>query len=313
MTVKQSIVDWLDILRCPADIYPLRWIETGVARSLGDSSEGKLECAACGRTYPVSGGIARFVLGNLDDERKTVEMRIRDEEAETYDHWVGSSEEITTPRQCLETMRPIPGDTVIDLGCGTGRLTLEFLPHVERVVAVDFSLASLKVLHNRVPDALRRKLLLVQADICAPPVTRKAFSQAVSFRTIQQLPTVEMRHEVFNTISSLLAIGGSLTITVDHWSLQKRLYARRGLGDYTAKEGMHSNNLYYYNFEPAELLDSVRRAGMQIELMRGIEIGLPGARFLKGLAVPIKQIASRVQLGMRLAQVLLCRTRLLPE
>lgn len=310
--MTEVVAERMDILRCPYDISPLSWTQTGAAQYLGEPPEGKLECATCGRAYPVSEGVAQFVSGKLDDDRKTFEMRVRDKEAEGYDQFMRLNEEVNTSQLCFDALKPVATDTVIDLGCGTGQLTQELLPYVRRVIAMDFSLASLKVFRRNVPDVLRPKLLLIQGDICAPPVSRRAFTQAAAFRVIQQLPSKGMRNEVFNTIASLLTASGRLTLTVDHWSLPKRLYARRGICDHAQKEGMHSNNLYYYNFEPSELRDSVQRAGMQIEFMRGLEIGLPGARLLKGLAIPIKLIMSRSQLGIKLAQLLLCRARLRP-
>lgn len=63
------------------------------------------------------------------------------------------------------------GETVIDLGCGTGRLTervLERLPR-GRVIAVDFSPAMLEVARANLRPRFAGHVAFVRADAAAPP------------------------------------------------------------------------------------------------------------------------------------------------
>ena len=43
----------------------------------------------------------------------------------------------------LQAIAPAWSDVAVELGCGTGRLTVQYFPLVARTVAIDFSLASL--------------------------------------------------------------------------------------------------------------------------------------------------------------------------
>jgi trans-aconitate 2-methyltransferase len=63
------------------------------------------------------------------------------------------------------------GETVIDLGCGTGRLTervLERLPR-GRVIAVDYSPAMLEVARANLRPRFPGRVTFVRADAAAPP------------------------------------------------------------------------------------------------------------------------------------------------
>lgn len=303
---------WGDLVRCPLDEGLLRLIPDARAFSDAVIPDGRLECTACGRSFFVSDGILRFIVDKLDHVNKEVESKARDEEAESYDQEasVRDAAEITP---CLRAMQLVAGDTVLELGCGTGRFTVCYAQEVRQVVAVDFSLSSLIVLRRKLSTALRRKVLLVHADICAPPLARGSFSKVVSFQVLEHLPSPEMRESIFVTVSSLLKPGGSFIASVYNWSWQKQREAKRGAGDYTQKEGKHSSNIYYYNFEAVELHKLIRSAGMEVELMRGLIVGFRGARLMGRLAVPIGSLISLTPLGTKLAHLLLCRARLLRD
>lgn len=301
---------WTDLLRCPHDGAPVRWSGPGHAGWVGELwSDGALDCVVCGVRFAAVDGIVRFITGSLDDERKMAEMRARDETAEGDAPQAGVHDP-GEERALLAALRPSGGDTVVDLGCGTGRLTLQYAARVERTVAIDFSLASLRVLQRRLPEAVRRRILLVQADVCALPVARGAFTKAVSSQVLEHLPTREMREGAVRSIASLLVPGGSFTCTVYNWSWHKQGLARRGVETgFADKEGMHSSNIYYYNFEASEFAQLIEVAGMRVELMRGVTIGFPGARLLGPVAGPLKRLITRTSLGVRLAHLLLCHAR----
>jgi len=93
----------------------------------------------------------------------------------------GVYDRLSTPQQSwgeavLSRLAVDGSETVIDLGCGTGRLTervLERLPR-GRVVAVDYSPAMLEVARANLRPRFPGRVAFVRADAAAPPFTAAA-------------------------------------------------------------------------------------------------------------------------------------------
>lgn len=303
--MSRSLSGWLPLLCCPVHRTSLD------LNAAGDC----LTCSEGDHLYPVSYGIPQFlnleVSSDPDSEVKRQEIAFRDSVAE--DHWNEWSHASLKNRleipPCLQAMSPAVSDVVVELGCGTGRLTLQYLPRVDRVIAMDFSLASLISLQNRIPAELRDRILLVHGDICAPPLATKKFSKAVSFQVLEHLPSRESRQLALRQAAELLQPGGSLVCTVYNWSEEKKLDARRGVGDNTQKEGFHDTGVFYFNFEEHDLRQLFAAGGLEMDLLAGIRIPIRGGRLLGPLVVPLNRLLARTRFGLRRGHLLLGRGR----
>lgn len=60
---------------------------------------------------------------------------------------------------------PIEGQTVLEIGCGTGLVGLEFADRAERLIMVDTSQAMLEVLHDKVAKLNADNIAIVHGDI----------------------------------------------------------------------------------------------------------------------------------------------------
>ena len=306
--------DWLDLLRCPAD-RALLDIAPGApaAGNSGSVPKEALRCTSCGRSFPVADEVVQFLgrpeAAGVDSELKRQEMLARDRDAEHYEQGIAPLRNQVEIPPCLRAMQPQAGDTVVELGCGTGRFTLRYAPRVRRVVALDFSTQSLLVLRRKIPPELRARILLVQADMSAPPLARGAFTKAVSFQVLEHLPTAALRDKALAEVRALLTPDGTFTATVYNWSKRKQRDAAAGLGDNALKEGFHETGIYYYNFKAEELRGLLMRAGLRPDQLQGLLIHVRGARYLGRLVVPLNRILSRTPWGLRHGYLLLAHAR----
>jgi SAM-dependent methyltransferase len=288
----------MSLLRCPDD------------RGSLSATPDHLQCAICATRYPIAEGIVRFVTdAGIDSDDKRSEMRARDDEAEHYDARFSAVRNAIEIPTSLAALSPHADDVVAELGCGSGRMTLRYVERVAAVVAIDFSLSSLRVLHRNLPAALRDRVVLVQADICRPPLAAGMFSKVASFQVFEHLPTPEMRLVAFRGARQLLRSGGTFTLSVYNWNWNKQRLIARGIGDNTAKEGFHdgAHRVYYFNFEPDDLRELFEQSGLALDLLRGLDAQFPGIDRVGRAAVAINRLIERTSLGRRLGHLLLAR------
>jgi ubiquinone/menaquinone biosynthesis C-methylase UbiE len=112
-----------------------------------------------------------------------------------------------------------PGDTVLELGCGTGAQTIEFLDRVGeegQVVAVDVSAESLETLKDSVDDDQQTTLTTIQADMMdLESALTEAGVDDTEFDTVfcaYGLYYADDPIEVLESVTEFLATDGSITV-----------------------------------------------------------------------------------------------------
>lgn len=246
----------LDLLRCPCGDSKLRL--TDDVRQDGRVVSGILRCSACGSAFPIEGGIARLVPRTgaepTDDEaRKASEMKARDAQVSDYDRmsFLKLLGRFETP-MALRRLRIPPGGRLLEAGSGTGRMTSRFAREASRVVAVDFSIESLKVNREKLSRAGIGNVDLAQADICALPFADGSFDRVVSCQVLEHVPSEAARVKAVAELARVCADGGRVVITAYQHSIFTRLFAQ--------KTGEHEGGIYYYRFSKQELGDLLSTA-----------------------------------------------------
>lgn len=115
-------------------------------------------------------------------------------------------------REVLDIARRVAGD-IVDLGCGSGRLTIPLLALGRRVVGVDLSRDMLRILTERSnAQKLSARLETVEGDMSAfePP---RAFGMAVIGATSISLLGRSERSRLFAHARSYVASEGRLVLT----------------------------------------------------------------------------------------------------
>lgn len=132
----------------------------------------------------------------------------------------------------------------LDAGSGTGLATAPLSRRCRRVVAVDYSLASLKILKGKaLPN-----VAIVQADLLALPFKSGAFDASVCANTLQHLKPGGPQRRAAEELRRVTRAEGSVCVSVHHYSRHKR---KAGW----IKEGRPGQPGidYIYRFAPAEL------------------------------------------------------------
>ena len=105
---------------------------------------------------------------------------------------------------------------ILELGCGTGRVSVPLAASGVSVVGVDFSMPMLRRARSRARKAaLRSRLRLVRSDIRALPFAANAFETAIApYGVVQSMPGADALAAALQAVSRVLTPGGSVWIDV---------------------------------------------------------------------------------------------------
>jgi SAM-dependent methyltransferase len=186
-----------------------------------------LRCKSCGAEFRIEDGIARMLPTQLSAEDQH-EMSIRD----TIDYDCTNPGPFVPPldgwRSVLSDMLEVPphlnglrssgGNTVLELACGDGRFTIPIAETGARILAVDFSINSLRLLGHRMPSGAR--VGRVHADINQLHVARRSFDRAIS---MTPLDSRDERMMMYRMIAEALTDDGRYVGSVENDDINRRL------------------------------------------------------------------------------------------
>lgn len=181
--MKARLLSYLACPACYGDLYL-----TVTEQHQEEILTGQLTCSQCQTTYPISGGIPRFVKQLTEDKHKTSEAF-----GYQWTHFTAMYE--TYEAQFLDWIYPLSrdffkGKVVLDAGCGIGR-------HVhyaarfgaKEVIGVDLS-AAVETCYANVAS-VEAATHVVQADIYHLPFRPGTFDFAFSIGVLHHLPDPE--------------------------------------------------------------------------------------------------------------------------
>lgn len=227
--------------------------------------DGVLSCVVCAKEYVIQNGILdmlpeKHVLGDV----LLSEIAARDNEAEKYDRRLSSryySEVISTMRALGDCAQK----NIVEYGCGTGRLTKEVAPNAKNILAVDFSLESLKTLRRSLTNTASVGLVL--ADSIRFTTQHNVFDKALAAQFFEHIPTKEERHLFLRNVADALKKSGDFTSTVYHHDLRRRIKK-------LPQEGMHKSGIYHYYYTTKGMQKLLNRY-FDVRILKTIDIMLP--------------------------------------
>jgi SAM-dependent methyltransferase len=183
----------------------------------------------------------------------------------------------------------------LDAGCGTGLPTEGLSSRCGLVVALDYSLASLRALQAKELS----NVLLVQGDLGALPFKDGVFDAALCANALQHLKPDGAQQRAVMEISRALRPGGTMSVSVHHFSRGKRAagWIKEG------KPGQPGIG-YIFRFTRRDLRELIPGASTRAVGYYGL-IRLPwvGARVQDLVARLLGRIAARLGHGHMLVAV----------
>lgn len=249
-----------------ADVQMFQWLicpDDG-----GDISlDGLLKCKRCGRSFKLEDNIALMLPSRLmhpsneADTQKLREQRTRDEQAGWYDRLIGlkfvSAFELPVYRRLLGSQGY---DIALEIGCGTGRVTVELAKRVKRLFALDISHASLRRCRERLSQCFGdNSWLLLHGDANSLPIRSESCDLVFSAQAIEHIPGKQLQCGVFAEAARVLKPSSHFIFSIYHWSWLMKLFSRR--------EGYHKGGIYFYRWSADELRQALSEH-FEIEYLR---------------------------------------------
>jgi SAM-dependent methyltransferase len=179
--------------------------------------DGLVTCSACSRDYPIRDGILSLLDRHLHPESDN-EMRARDARndeirARVRTEWRSDHADSVEVRPTLAALEVEPRMTVAELGCGTGRYTVDLTARSSTILALDLSRSGLLVLRQKLD--ICAPVVLVQADATKPFGAPGAFDRVLS-TLHSNLPTGEHRARALRHSARALTDSGKAVISMHH-------------------------------------------------------------------------------------------------
>jgi ubiquinone/menaquinone biosynthesis C-methylase UbiE/uncharacterized protein YbaR (Trm112 family) len=189
-----------------------------------------------------------------NDTDKKKEMTVRNHESGIYDQLFPDDKFKAELETYDRLLQPSSGSLLLDLGCGTGRVTRQILRKCACVVGLDFSFRSLIYCRRHIPPECSHSLHLVHGDVCYLPFRNNLFNDVLSAGLFCNLPGKNMRDMGLAQAARVMKRKGVIVISVYNFSLLKKLRGFMGLAQTGCKEGHKKNGLYYFNHTPQEFV-----------------------------------------------------------
>jgi SAM-dependent methyltransferase len=243
-------LEQLSVLCCPADhSYALE--ASASQTQAAEILSGHIRCGSCGAEYPIHDGIPHLISNEaLPPDvlaARTREQAARDGDATHYDEQLPPRHTAIELGAIVSALRPRQGEVILDLGAGTGRLTVDLARGGSNVVALDLSPRSLQMNRLKCQQAgVGTRVLHVVADACRLPIRTSVIDKLASGMMLEHISPHDERKRSIEEIHRVLRPGGRMAMTVYNYSLSLR---RRS----APREGLHVGDLYFYRFDRAEV------------------------------------------------------------
>lgn len=171
-----------------------------------DIEEGTLNCTQCGGTYPIVRSLPRFVSG--DNYAASFGFQWNKFPTLQVDSVMGNDLSRKRFYDCTRWPRQLPGERILEAGCGAGRFTSLALETGAEVFSFDLSNAVEAAREN---NRNAPRLHIFQASIYQLPLRTRLFDKIFCMGVIQHCPDP---NKAFLSLLPFLRPGGVIVIDV---------------------------------------------------------------------------------------------------
>ena len=200
--MKKEAIDFLVCPRCQHDLD----LETDIVDG-AEVMDGTLSCRSCSASYPIRGGIPRFVQGSSYADSFGYEWR-RFRTVQLDPANVTNESEATFRAKTGWTVKDFRGALALDAGVGAGRFAEVASRWGASVVGVDLTSAVDEAFAN---IGRREGVHLVQADLLALPFRSETFDIAYSIGVLHHTADPQ---RAFQCVSNTVKNAGALAVYV---------------------------------------------------------------------------------------------------
>jgi SAM-dependent methyltransferase len=200
--MKRNHLNFFACPECQADIS----LVAGEPNSDGLIEDGLLKCLGCHQPFDIRNYIPRFV--PQDNYADGFGLEWTKHPLTQYDSYTGVNLSETRFFQETRWPRNLEGETILEVGCGSGRFTEQAARTGAMVISVDLSNA---VEANYAINGSLDNVLVAQADIYKLPFKRNFFDRIFCFGVLQHTPDVR---QAFLSLSAFLKPGGFIVVDV---------------------------------------------------------------------------------------------------
>jgi ubiquinone/menaquinone biosynthesis C-methylase UbiE len=198
------------------------------------------------------------------------ELEVRNKTANTYDEFYinqcGYWHDWVEKQVMLKILDLKSSDTVLDAGCGTGRITLELAKRCKWVNAFDYSNNSIKVLSRKIWDNRVYNITILNHDIATYhlPFEYK-FDKVISVQVIQHLKSVD-RYRAIDNLYSYLKPKGTCVILMYNAT---PFYFGSLINKPLERNGEFESGIPYHRFYTTEIKEMFSLAGFKNISIKG--------------------------------------------
>lgn len=234
----------LEAVRCPNDGRRLAAADGSIADYL---TEATVRCAGCDVVCEIRKGILHLLpIQRPITSLARSEQDARDRGAHDYDAHFSEWSNAVEMRALLADRSLFLDKIVLDLGCGTGRMTTRLMGAARAVLAADLSERSLLNLAEKAAACSDTQLGLVWGDATQLSLAPRFFDTVICAQLLEHIPLLEQRSVLLEKLSVGLKPSGSLLLTAYHNHFMKRILRR-------PREGFHENGIFYRRFTRQDL------------------------------------------------------------